>query len=260
MAVFLMPYKIIAYGLSHRGLVRQNNEDVWSEVPAARFFVLADGMGGHLAGEVAAQEAVEILCSIIENKYHEDTIPTAIVGAKKVVRYAIEKANHHVFKMGRSHPDLRGMGTTICCLYFHDQGVIYGHVGDSRIYRFRNQLLEQITRDDSLLRDLLDQGQLSEQQVSDFQYKNIITKAIGTESAIHPAVHHSEVVVKDVYLMCSDGLTDLLDGEEIATILRAMKSLQGGAEELVEAAISKGGHDNITVVMMEVVKEEDERS
>lgn len=257
MAVFLMPYKIISCGLSHQGLVRQNNEDVWAEAPEARFFVLADGMGGHRAGEIAAREAVSVLCRVMEEKHYQGAIPATMAGARREVRHAIELANYHVFKMGRNNPELKGMGTTVCCLYFHDQGVIYGHVGDSRIYRFRHNMLEQITRDDSLLRELIDQGQLSESQAPEFMYKNIITKAIGAEPSVEPAVHYSNVMHGDIYVMCTDGLTDLLSIEEIAAILSAMESLKGGAEKLIEAAIAKGGHDNITVVMMMAVKEEE---
>jgi serine/threonine protein phosphatase PrpC len=256
MTVFLMPYKIVACGLSHRGLIRQNNEDVWAELPQIRFFALADGMGGHQAGEVAARETVDILCRSIEEKHRIGVLPSTLSITRNEVRQIIELANHHVFKMGRAHSSLRGMGTTICCLYFHDHGVVYGHVGDSRIYRFRQGCLEQLTRDDSLLCDLVDQGQLSEQQAADFQYKNIITKAIGAESTIDPAVHYGDISAEDIYLMCSDGLSDLLTTDEIVAIINDMPSLEEGANQLIQAAIKKGGHDNITVVMMKVVRED----
>ncbi len=257
MAVILMPYKIKACGRSHKGLVRQNNEDAWEEVSHARFFALADGMGGHQAGEVAAREAVSVLCRIIEEKAHQAGHPTSLSGARRELRHAIELANFHVYKMGRNNSDLRGMGTTICSLYFHDQGVVYAHVGDSRIYRLRNGAFDQLTRDDSLLRELIDQGQLDEGQSSEFLYKNIITKAVGAEPSIEPCVHCVDLVDGDVFLMCTDGLTDMLSDEEIAQVLAKAETVEEGADKLVEEAIAKGGFDNITTVVLKVVRDDE---
>lgn len=256
MAVYLMPYKIKACGMSHKGLVRQNNEDVWEEISGSHFYVVADGMGGHQAGEVAAREAVKTLCRIIEEKKHQHG--SSMSSIRREVRHAIELANYHVYKMGKNNPDLKGMGTTLCCIYINEHGVIYGNVGDSRIYRFRNGTLEQLTRDDSLLRELLDQGQLAEYQTSDFLYKNIITKAIGAEASVEPNVHSTDLQEGDILLMCTDGLTDMLQDEQISVVIANMKTPEEGVNQLINEAISHGGYDNITVVML-MVQKDDER-
>lgn len=255
-----MGYQVIRYGLSHKGLVRQNNEDFWGELPHEHFFALADGMGGHRAGEVAAKEAVTTVCHFIEERHRERKLPSSLPGMRRELINAIELANEHVFRMGRHHPACHGMGTTLCCIFFHPQGVVYGHVGDSRIYRYRLGHLEQITRDDSLVRELIDQGQLDDQQASEFIHRNILTKAIGTEGLIEPTVHYSNIMLGDIYMMCSDGLTDLISFHEISHMLRVMTSQKKAAEHFVNTAIQRGGYDNITVVIMSVVSDDTEKS
>lgn len=247
-----MAYKLSSAGISDVGLVRQNNEDVWAQLPKKKFYVIADGMGGHRAGEIAAREAVAKLIEIIDSN---DEIAAASIDfdeARNVINHAIQEANAHVFNMGRKDPELRGMGTTLCCLYFHPQGLIYAHVGDSRIYRLRNKKLNQMTKDHSLLRELLELGQLKESDAGDFHYKNIITKAIGTESHVHPSVRLVDVVEQDIYLMCSDGLTDMVKKEDIESILIQKTPIKDMAEQLVALANARGGNDNITVVIVKV--------
>jgi serine/threonine protein phosphatase PrpC len=247
-----MLYRLLSVGLSDIGLIRQNNEDVWAELPKKRFYVLADGMGGHQAGEVAAREAVEWLCQSIDKNTTLSSKSTSIQEAKDIITEAIEEVNTHIFRMGRQDPDLRGMGTTLCCLYFHPKAVIYAHVGDSRIYRLRGNELLQLTKDHSLLRELLDVGQINARQAGEFAYKNIITKAIGTEHQVQPSVRTTEIIGKDIYLMCTDGLSDHLKFEEIEAILAQRKALKVEARELVDSAKSKGGFDNITLVLVRV--------
>lgn len=249
-----MPAKVVAYGLSDIGLVRQNNEDVWLEMPEERFYILADGMGGHQAGEIAAKEAVVALSDAFKKAFKKGSKATKdLVDAQHYIEKGIQHANNVVYKMSRIHESLRGMGTTLCCIYFHEQGLVIGHVGDSRIYRLRGKELVQLTEDHSLLRELVEQGQLSEQQAGDFLYKNIITKAIGTEPFVEPTVNLEDVEKGDKFLMASDGLTDLLSSEEIETILNEIPDNQQAAKQLVSAAKSNGGHDNITVLLIEVV-------
>jgi protein phosphatase len=253
MVVREIPYNVLAFGLSDIGLVRQNNEDVWAELPGLRFYVLADGMGGHQAGEVAAREAVTALCRIIQDTFAGQTEQIDIEDASAIIENSIEQVNFLVYRLGRSEVELRGMGTTLCCLFFHPKGLIYAHVGDSRIYQLRSGKLRQLTRDHSLLRELVDLGQINEQQAGDFLYKNIITKAIGTEASVEPSVHHlSEIINQDTYLMCSDGLSDLLSRAEIEDVLTQIPIPEDAAAELVSLAKEKGGHDNVTVVVIKV--------
>ena len=244
-----MPYKILAFGLSDVGLVRENNEDAWGAVPELGFFVLADGMGGHQAGEVASREAVSNISSIIKknlgrkkNVSYSDTL--------KILQRAIEDVNKIIYDHSRSNPDLRGMGTTLCCLQFHEQGLIYAHVGDSRIYRLRDGQLTQITTDHSLMRELIDLGQLSEGEAPEFLYKNILTKALGTEPSLDPTMNACEVANNDTYIMCSDGLSDLLSLIDIEKILNKKLNVEKTVQELINAAKAKGGYDNITVVIV----------
>ena len=250
MVIKQMPYKVISYGISDIGLVRQNNEDSWAQLPELNFFVLADGMGGHRAGEVAAKEAVAALCD-----HFQQTI--AIAGphfsldeAHGLVQLSIEHANHVVYELGKADLELRGMGTTLCCIYCHPEGIVYAHVGDSRIYRLHDRKLVQLTKDHSLLRELVDLGQIDEQNAADFQYKNIITKAVGTEKSVEPTVKICDVVDNDVFLMCSDGLSDMLSINEVQTILNDTPDLEAAAKELVAKALEKGGFDNITIVLV----------
>lgn len=252
MVVHLMPYKVLSVGISDIGLVRENNEDVWSKLAAQRVFVLADGMGGHQAGEIASKEAVNELCSILSKKLDIKDENLDLDLAREIIYEAIQEVNAHVYQMGRKDYDLRGMGTTLCCLHFHQKGLIYAHVGDSRIYRLRDKKLIQLTKDHSLLRELVDLGQLSERQAEDFLYKNIITKAIGTEPKVEPSVRIGELVDHDIFLMCSDGLSDLLTFEEIESIMNKKLAMKEMAQELIDAAKERGGHDNITVVLAKV--------
>lgn len=249
MVLYTMPYNVSVYGLSDIGLVRHNNEDVWAQLPREQFFTLADGMGGHQAGEVAAREAVNHLCLFFREKFEQTD--RSLKEAKRIIYEAIQSANHEVYELGLKHEELKGMGTTLCCLFLHDQGVIYGHVGDSRIYRLRGKELTQLTRDDSLLCELMELGQLNQRQLDAFIYKNIITKAVGTEPFIEPTVQIGRLLAEDIFLMCTDGLTDLLSHEEIRQIM--LNSLdEDMAKPLVKAAKQKGGYDNITVIVVKV--------
>lgn len=249
MVVPVMSYKVLAFGLTDIGLVRQNNEDAWGAVPEFGFFALADGMGGHQAGEVAARECITSLCKYVK-KTKSRKKKSTLAESQSMLQHAIKQVNDIVFKMGVGKPELRGMGTTLCCLQFHEQGLVYAHIGDSRIYRFHDGKLAQLTTDHSLMRELIDLGQLSEGQAPEFLYKNIITKAIGTEATIDPTIKISEIADEDAFLMCSDGLSDMLTTIEMENILSQPLSVSQCVKALINAAKEKGGFDNITVVLI----------
>lgn len=249
-------YKITAVGISDLGLVRQNNEDSWAELPKYNFYVLADGMGGHQAGEVASKEAVSRLCKDISKVLDDVDEEYSLDEIRHLVLDTIEDVNRQVFQMGRKDPDLRGMGTTLCCMLFHPKGVIYAHVGDSRIYRYRNHKLQQLTKDHSLVRELLEMGQLNERQAGEFAYRNIITKAIGTEANVLPSARVSDLRNGDLYLMCTDGLSDSVSIHEMETLINNHTNLSELAVALVNTAKEKGGFDNITLVLAGVNKHE----
>jgi protein phosphatase len=243
--------KVVTCGISDIGLVRQNNEDVWSELPEQRCYILADGMGGHQAGEIAARETVKALARhlqrVFKNKKH--TLAEAILSIKR----AILRTNSHVYKLGRSFAELKGMGTTLCVLHLHNGGVIYAHVGDSRIYRLRGGVLQQLTKDHSLLRELKERGHITDDQIGDFHYKNIITRAIGTEPEVEPSINQDEAYPDDIYLLCSDGLSDLLSFSEIEQTLKETRAISEAALNLVSLSKMRGGHDNVTVLIVAMV-------
>lgn len=248
-----MPFNIHYHGLTDLGLVREANEDVWDAIPSASFFVVADGMGGHQAGEVAAQQAVQNLCAIVQTICEESQGEHNPADMATMIRLAIIEVNRRVYKLGTRHPHLHGMGTTLCCVQFYQQFAICGHVGDSRIYRLREGELKQLTRDHSLYRELVDLGHLKEGPGEEFHYKNVITKAIGTGPSVEPSVILEELRSGDVYLMCSDGLTDLVSFEQIRSIAQTQAAnIEAAVKALVDQAKARGGHDNITVVMMKV--------
>ena len=249
-----MRFKVAVAGISDIGRVRQNNEDNWAQIPELQFFVLADGMGGHQAGEVASHTAVETCCALVRDLHEESSDSFTLQELRRNIGWIIEETNEAVYKKGRSDTDLRGMGTTLCCLHFHPNGVVYGHVGDSRIYRVRQKKMIQLTKDHSLLRQLIDLGQVTEQRASEFMYKNIITRAIGTGANVEGSVHAIHVEPNDLFMMCSDGLSDLLTTKEMETTINQSTSLEGAAQNLVDKANEIGGHDNITVVLAKIIQ------
>jgi protein phosphatase len=229
-----MAYTIESFGISDVGLSREKNEDVFHEIPLHSFFVLADGMGGHNAGEVAAKEVIHHLSSSICQLFStEENFPPL----PSFLHNAIVKANHWVHQLSEQKLEFQGMGTTLCCLLIHEQKLIYGHVGDSRIYRFRDALL-QMTQDhrSSSLRGK----------------KNMITRAIGTTPHIEPDIAIESIHPGDIYFLCSDGLTDYVSDHEISTILEKNGCIKTASKQLVHAAKTKGGGDNITILMLKV--------
>lgn len=249
MALQAMTYHVSVTSLSDIGLIRQNNEDSFKLLMDEQFYVIADGMGGHQAGEVASKMTVERLCALFHQ--HCDISQKEMAQAEKLLKQLIQEVNENVFRFGRDSAGFRGMGTTLCCIYLHPEGLILGHVGDSRIYRLRKEKFELLTHDHSLLQELIDLGQLSEQQAETFLYPNIITRAVGTEPYVEASVTHSTLDAGDMILLCTDGLTDMLSNEEIKEIL-VNNSEDNIVKMLVEKAKLKGGNDNITVVLVNV--------
>lgn len=244
-----MPLKLETFGISDVGLVRINNEDVWAELEEAHFFALADGMGGHKAGEIAARLTIMSLCKSIEEKNN----PESVENLMGVFREAIIKANRLVYTMSSQNEKLGGMGTTVCCLMLFSDAIVYAHVGDSRIYRYRNNHLDLLTQDHSLRHELLLRGELDEKSAFAFPYKNIITRAIGTHANVEPEVAASPFLSGDLYFLCSDGLSDYVSHDELKNVLSQNFSVKETAEEMIAVAKTKGGNDNITVVIVKIV-------
>lgn len=233
---------LTAFGLSDIGLSRPNNEDVWIAVPEIGFFALADGMGGHNAGEIAAKEAIDHLTSFVKQIAKGDPLERMLE-----LKSAIEKANAWVYQLGKKDLSLKGMGTTLCCLIWQKDVIIYAHVGDSRLYRFRNQKLELLTQDHSLFAKWL---KVSKSQTP-YKYKNVITRAIGTAPKANPEVAICKHAPGDLYFLCTDGLSDVLSLEEIEKILIDSSHIEMASKNLIERAKFKGSCDNMTVLMIE---------
>lgn len=241
--------KIDSYGASDVGLSRLNNEDVFAQMPKEQFFILADGMGGHKAGEVAANETVMQMCNIVKEMCEN---PYSIEEWKQHLKEGISQTNVHVFNLSKSSKEYEGMGTTVCMTLIIENTLLYAHVGDSRIYRIRKGRLTQLTRDHSLKDDLIARGELDELLASSFPYKNVITRAIGTQEIVKPEMGESLAKAGDIYLLCSDGLTDSISDAQIHDIIDDSQNAKETTENLILAAKRAGGKDNITVITIRI--------
>jgi PPM family protein phosphatase len=233
-------------GLSDIGLNRLSNQDMWTANPEIGFFALADGMGGRRGGDVAAKEALQALNQSIKQLFKHTNHFQNPINLQEELHKAIETSNRWVYRMGCSNEPLQGMGSTLCCLLWTDNTVYYAHVGDSRIYRFRNEKLEQLTRDHSLLAKWL----AKKKPTSPVPPKNIITRAIGTSQKANPEIASSPYIPGDLYFMCSDGLSDVLSREDLQKILRSSSSLEKASKKMIDTAKKMGSSDNITVLMI----------
>lgn len=241
-------FTINSYASTNIGLVRTTNEDFFAQLPDKKFFILADGMGGHNAGEVAAKEAVEFICKEIEQLHFGFLKAKKNQLLVKKLKELVLSVNKRIIKLSSQDPSLNGMGTTICSSYFFNNYIIYTHVGDSRLYRFRNNQLERLTIDHSLGNILKKDPTLK----IPAHHKKSLTQAIGTHKSIAPDIGIEKVNENDIYFLCSDGLTDFVSDNEIQKVLIDHESIDEITEVLIEQAIHRGGRDNITIVMMKV--------
>ncbi|HWP31833.1 MAG TPA: Stp1/IreP family PP2C-type Ser/Thr phosphatase [Fimbriimonadales bacterium] len=234
------------------GRVRENNEDKFEfYIPEDDYrlatrgavFVVCDGMGGHAAGQIAS----ELSCKTFIDVYMNHTAPEI----EKAARAAIEAANRYILDMSRQIPSRSGMGTTLSALVIcQDRGTI-AHVGDSRIYRLRHGVLEQLTEDHTLVNEQIKAGLLSPEQAMWHPYSHVLSRAIGVEENIEPQIETFDLEENDIYLLCTDGLTNHVPDEEIRNIL-ANHSLSEAAWRLVNSALTEGGRDNCTVLIVRV--------
>ena len=244
--------------LTHSGMVRSHNEDSVGCEPACGLVVLADGMGGYNAGEVASGIAVSVVISEISQSLQvarpidRDEMSGEEL-AVLLLRDNIQKANLSIFHASHSKAQYAGMGTTIVAGVFYDNRVAVAHVGDSRMYRLRDEVLEAVTRDHSLLQEQIDAGVISVADARLSQNKNLVTRAVGIDVKVATETHVYDVSVGDIYLFCSDGLNDMVEDEEIQSVLYAMQgNLPLAAEQLVQMANDNGGRDNVSVILVKV--------
>lgn len=240
------------------GMVRSHNEDSVACEPACGLMVLADGMGGYNAGEVASGIAVSVVATEISHcLLNASPVDTSANGSEELgislLRDNIQKANASIFHAAQSQPQYAGMGTTIVSALFYDNRVAVGHVGDSRMYRLRGELLETITHDHSLLQEQLDSGMISLEDARMSKNKNLVTRAVGIDARVDSEIHVHEVSVGDIYLLCSDGLNDMVEDDDIqATLFALQNNLPLAASQLIQMANDNGGRDNISVILVKV--------
>jgi protein phosphatase len=251
-----------AASLSHPGMVRTHNEDsVFVDSPAG-LAVLADGMGGYNAGEVASGIAVKVISEGLVPELRSDRelskvdVTSGLTHAALLLQQQIAAANKSIYEAAQARPECAGMGTTLVSAVFCGNRVSIGHVGDSRCYRLRAEKFEQLTHDHSLLQEQIDSGVLTPEQAKYSLNKNLVTRALGIEAIVPADIAEYRVEAEDIYLLCSDGLTDMVEPDAVHAIVEERRSdLSGAAGRLIELANQNGGRDNISVILVRVPPE-----
>lgn len=236
------------------GIVRSNNEDAVTFDVTTQLAILADGMGGYNAGEVASGMATAFIASELSRWLTHVGRDAQSKDIQRAMHICVDNANKSIFNAANSNAQYAGMGTTLVVGVFHDSRLILGHIGDSRCYRFRGGELTQITRDHSLLQEQMDAGLITAEQAATSQNKNLVTRALGVDESVQLEVNEHKLEFGDVYLMCSDGLTDMVDDTVISQILTEGQSMQWMAERFIGQANENGGRDNISVLLVRPVK------
>jgi protein phosphatase len=232
------------------GRARSNNEDAVATDDAVSLAVLADGMGGYNAGEVASNMATSFISTELGRWLREASAQASDAEVRRAMDICVDNANRAIFNAANSNPQYAGMGTTLVVALFRDHRLLVGHVGDSRAYRLRGGRLQQITRDHSLLQEQIDAGLITPEQAAFSANKNLVTRAVGVEDTVLLETHLHDVAPGDLYLMCSDGLSDMLDDATIGQVLQTGESLADTARALIDAANDAGGKDNISVILV----------
>ena len=243
------------------GMVRSHNEDSIASVPDQGLVVLADGMGGYNAGEVASGMATTVLTTELrqlldEHAPHEVDPQSGHKAALKMLQQQIAKANTSIYQASQSQPQYAGMGTTLVVALFYDNKVMVAHIGDSRLYRMRGDQFTQVSKDHSLLQEQIDAGMLTREQAKHSSNKNLVTRALGIDSAVEAEIHEYDTQPGDIYLLCSDGLSDMVSDEDIGMTLQALgANLNLAVQQLVQMANDNGGRDNVSAILIKILRE-----
>jgi PPM family protein phosphatase len=251
--------KIRFVGMTDTGKVREHNEDTIATDENIGLLVLADGMGGYNAGEVASGIAVKTVLNLIREQVEREDLTvldkdSGMTRPSIILRDAIHRANKIIYQTARSQPQCEGMGTTIVAALFFDNRVSIAHVGDSRMYRLRSDRFEQVTMDHSLLQELVDRGFYSAEEAQRAANKNYVTRALGVEPNVEVELQEAVVQKGDVYVLCSDGLSDMVEDDDIhLTISTFSANLDTVAKQLIQLANDNGGRDNVSAVMAQVL-------
>jgi protein phosphatase len=255
--IFTMTYQFFAK--TDTGRVRNNNEDSVVFDDAQRLLVLADGMGGYNAGEVASSMATRFIQTEMVRWLSEVGQNVQARDVRRALQICVDNANLEILNAAISNPAYAGMGTTLVLAVFVQQTLVVGHIGDSRCYRLRGGELQAITRDHSLLQEQLDAGLVTPEEAANSTIKNLVTRALGVEVPVLLELNEFAVEPGDQYLLCSDGLTDMVSDALIAKIMESNNPLHRKAEQLVDCANDNGGRDNISVILASFQPEQPQR-
>lgn len=243
------------------GMVREHNEDAVFANPNLGLAILADGMGGYNAGEVASGMATMLLSAELEAAFattmpHEIDKKTGQRFAHRCIDDKVSQTNRAIFNAAETQPQYAGMGTTLVTAVFYDNQVTVAHIGDSRLYRLRGDEFRTLTRDHSLLQEQIDSGVISVEDARFSQNKNLVTRAVGVDPDVETEIHDYPVLPGDIYVLCSDGLNDMVEDEEIKLALQMLAAnLELAATQLIQMANDNGGRDNVSVIVIKVLRE-----
>lgn len=240
--------RVRSCAISDVGKKRQKNEDSYLINDGLRLFIVADGMGGHAGGEYASRIAITTI-----EEYFTKSESDQRSKPDHLLENAVKDAGSRIIAKAEEDRALRGMGTTVIAMHIHDKKAIFGHVGDSRAYLFRDGVLEQLTEDHSLVNEQVKSGLISEEEAKTHQFKNIITRSLGVTPEVEVDIVSKKLKTGDLYLLCSDGLSNLVELSEMEKELRDQESVLA-AKTMVDLANKRGGDDNITVIVAEIIE------
>ena len=245
-----MSLQLEYFSLVDTGRARSNNEDTVLVDESLGLAVLADGMGGYQAGEVASELAATTFREEVGRWLAGAESASDVLDTRLALGQSAQQANRQVFEAAQSKAEWAGMGTTLVAALVRDEVLWVGHIGDSRAYRLRGERLEQISRDHSLLQEQIDAGLLTEEEAARSIHRNLVTRAVGVEPEVELEVNEHELRSGDLLMLCSDGLSDMLPDARIAAVMRESDNLDAMGQALVKAANDAGGRDNISVILV----------
>jgi PPM family protein phosphatase len=241
--------------ISDTGLVRAHNEDAVASDLTSGLVMLADGMGGHQCGEIASAMATSIIKTALVDLFAKQQASTQVISVSEMLEKAVMLANETIALAAQERNDCEGMGTTLVCGVFADNKIVVGHIGDSRMYRLRDDKFVQITEDHSVLQTQINAGLMTKAEARHSNNRHLVTRALGTYFEVELELEEHAVQIGDVYLLCSDGLTDLVDDDEIkSTIIDANGDMSLAVKQLLALANGYGGNDNISMLIASVEK------
>jgi serine/threonine protein phosphatase PrpC len=243
--------QLLMTGITDIGRVRQENEDCIALEPEVGLVVLADGMGGHQAGEVASRMAVDVITRHVVEAFTDAKDGGDDSFATKTVLEAIQIANGAIHELASTKTECAGMGSTVVVTLFYGNKMCVAHVGDSRLYRFRDGALEQLTQDHSVIQELVSRGLMTMEEARKSIGKNLVTRALGVDATVKPDISEQPFQNEDIYLLCSDGLNDVVpDGDIEMMLMEYGRNLDAAAQRMVDTANDRGGPDNVSVILV----------